>query len=49
MTKTEVIKKLVKEGFGLPRAIEIYNKLSGYGFYDVDKLELVTWIKENGF
>lgn len=49
MTKTEVIKKLVKEGFGLPKAIEIYNLLSGYGFYEVEKKELNAWIKKNGF
>lgn len=49
MTKIEVIKKLVKEGFGLPKAIEIYNQLSGNGFYEVEKKELNDYIKKNGF
>ena len=47
--KIKVIKRLVKEGFGLPKAIEVYNKLSADGFYEVDKTELNKWIKENGF
>lgn len=49
MTKTQVVKRLVKEGFGLPKAIEIYNKLSNNGFYQVERSELNKWIKENGF
>ena len=50
MTKTEVIKKLVKYGFGLPRAIEIYNELSNYGCYEIEKKELNDYIrKKNGF
>lgn len=49
MTKTQVVKRLVKEGFGLPKAIEIYNKLSNNGFYEVERSELNKWIKENGF
>lgn len=49
MTKVEVLKKLVREGFGLPKAIEIYNKLSGNGFYEIEKSELKKYIKENGF
>jgi hypothetical protein len=47
--KTKVVKRLVKEGFGLPKAIEIYNKLSANGFYEVEKAELNKYIKENGF
>lgn len=49
MTKVEVVKMLVKEGFGLPQAIKIYNKLSHDGFYEIEKAELRKWIKENGF
>ena len=49
MTKIEVIKRLVKEGFGLPKAIEIYNELSNYGFYEVEKKELNDYIRKNGF
>lgn len=49
MEKTKVIKKLVKEGFGLPKTIEIYNSLSANGFYEVDSKELTEWIKKNGF
>ena len=46
MTKTEVIKKLVKYGFGLPRAIEIYNELSNYGCYEIEKKELNDYIRK---
>lgn len=49
MTKIQVIKKLVKEGCGLPKAIEIYNKLSHNGFYEIERKELNAWIKKNGF
>lgn len=49
MKKEQVIKRLVKEGFGLPRAIQIYNELSNYGFYEVTRKELNKYIKENGF
>jgi len=49
MTKEQVIKRLVKEGFGLPRAIQIYNELSNYGFYEVTRKELNAYIRENGF
>lgn len=49
MTKVEVVKRLVKEGFGLPRAIEIYNQLSANGFYTIERKELNAWIKKNGF
>lgn len=49
MTKEQVVKRLVKEGFGLPQAIKIYNQLSNNGFYEVEKKELNAWIKENGF
>lgn len=47
MTKTEVVKRLVKEGLGLPKAIEVYNKLSENGFYTVERKELNAWIKKN--
>lgn len=49
MTKQEVIKKLIKNGFGLPQAIEVYNKLSNYGFYEIEKKELAEYIRKNGF
>lgn len=47
--KIYCVKRLVKNGFGLPEAIQIYNKLSANGFYEVEKKELTKWIKENGF
>lgn len=47
--KTYVVKRLVKNGFGLPQAIKIYNQLSDNGFYEVEKAELTAWIKKNGF
>ncbi len=49
MEKTQVIKMLVKAGFGLPKAIQIYNQMSRNGFYDVDKKELAAYIRKNGF
>ena len=49
MTKVEVIKRLVNAGFGLPQALKIYNKLSGNGFYEVERTELNSYIKKNGF
>ena len=49
MTKTQVLKRLVKEGFGLPKAIEIYNALSSNGFYEIERKELNEWIRKNGF
>lgn len=48
MDKTAVIKKLVKAGFGLPKAIKIYNELSSNGFYEVSSKELAEYIKKNG-
>jgi len=48
MEKTAVIKKLVKAGFGLPKAIKIYNELSSNGFYEVSNKELAEYIKKNG-
>ena len=47
MTKTEVVKKLVKAGCGLPKAVEIYNRLSSNGFYEIEKKELNDYIKKN--
>lgn len=47
MDKTQVVKRLVKEGLGLPDAIKIYNKLSADGFYEVARAELNDWIKKN--
>lgn len=49
MTKTEVVKKLVKNGFGLPEAIRIYNKLSANGLYEIERKELNEYIKKNGY
>lgn len=49
MTKVQVIKRLVKEGFGLPEAVKIYNELSNNGFYEIERKELNNWIKKNGF
>ena len=49
MEKKDVVKRLVKEGFGLPDAIRIYNQLSSNGFYEVERKELNAWIKKNGF
>ena len=49
MTKEQVVKKLVKEGFGLPKAIKIWRELSANGLYEVSKKELAEWIEENGF
>lgn len=48
MDKTAVIRKLVKAGFGLPKAIKIYNELSSNGFYEVSKDELNEYIRKNG-
>lgn len=48
MEKTAVIKKLVKAGFGIPKAIKIYNELSSNGFYEVSNKELAEYIKKNG-
>ena len=47
--KLYVVKRLVKNGFGLPAAIKIYNELSNNGFYEVEKAELTAWIRKNGF
>lgn len=47
MTKEQVIKKLVKTGCGLPYAIKVYNELSNYGFYEIERKELNEYIKEN--
>lgn len=49
MTKEQVCKRLVKEGWGLPQAIEIYNTLSCSGFYEVTRQELNAYISKNGF
>ena len=49
MTKEQVIRRLIKEGFGLPKAISIYNELSCGGFHEVEKIELAAYIKKNGF
>lgn len=47
MTKVEVVRKIVRLGLGLPKAIKVYNELSHNGFYEVEKDELNKYIKEN--
>lgn len=47
MTKVQVVKRLVKQGLGLPEAIKIYNRLSANGFYEIDRKDLNKYIKEN--
>lgn len=49
MEKVQVVKRLVKAGFGLPEAIKIYNELSCNGFYTVERAELNAYIRKNGF
>jgi hypothetical protein len=49
MTKEQVIKKLIKNGFGLPDAIKVYKELSAGGVYEIDRKELTEYIKENGY
>lgn len=40
MTKKQAIKFLINEGYGLPRAIEIYNAVSNNGFYEITKKDI---------
>lgn len=47
--KIWVIRQLVKNGFGLPEAIQTYKTLSADGFYELEKKEVRKWIKENGY
>lgn len=48
MEKAQVIKTLIKKtNCGLPKAIEIYNKLSANGFYEISKEELNEYIRKN--
>jgi hypothetical protein len=48
MEKTKIIKMLVNAGFGLPRAIQIYNELSSNGFYEVERAAVLAYIRKNG-
>ena len=48
MSKKEVLKKLVKNGFGLPRSIEIYNYLSCSGEIEIDKNMLFIYMNNHG-
>lgn len=49
MSKTEVVRMLVRNGFGLPQAIDIYNRLSNHGFYELTREEVRAWIRKNGY
>lgn len=46
MTKAQVVKKLVHAGYGMVRAIEIYNMLSANGFYEVTRKDLNDYINK---
>lgn len=47
MAKIDVIKNLVKAGYGLPNSVKIYNYLSCNGEIVVDVVELKSYIENH--
>ena len=46
LTKTQVVKMLMKELYTLPQAVEAYNRISNYGFYEVTKEDVKAFLNK---
>lgn len=45
--KTDVVRRLVRNGYGLPRAIKAWNQLSQNETHQVTNEDVNGWIKES--